>query len=706
MCTLCASFRPFDKTCAFGSLADSSLTTAQATIHEGADALASTATGYRMTVGDDFRGRIDRDGDSDWIKIRLEAGQTYRFDLTGNSLSDPMLALHDPKGSLLASNDDAGSGLDSQIIFTAVQTGTHYLDASAFGGDTGSYVLSAVGMPKPAAVSMTDLADYLVGGFWSDLGQQARAFDTSRDNTITVNLTGLDASGRSLARDAMAAWSSVADLKFRETSGSADIHFDDGSDGAYAWSSTMGSRIMSSEINIDTDWLRREGGQIGTYGFQTYLHEIGHALGLGHQGSYNGWADFGSDAVFLNDSWQASAMSYFSQSENPNINATYAFVATPMPADIIAIQQLYGAAGQGTLTAGNTVFGVGHTLGDSWLGRLFSAQDGHGDPTVRAARSAAMTIHDAGGFDLLNLGNDGQAQRVDLRIGAASDVYGMRGNLQIGPGTVIEAYVAGSGNDVVRGNAADNTLDGAAGDDTMQGARGDDILNGGGGADRLMGGLGHDRLFGNQGDDVLTDLNGNNLLSGDFGNDDLRSGAGRDTLQGGHGDDILQAGGGRDTLTGGAGRDRLTGNQGDDRLSGGAGADRLEGGTGNDVLRGQAGYDRMFGYHGDDTLVGGQGADRMSGGPGEDVFRFFSATDSRRDASDLIVDFQTDADLLDLRALGLTHDAWNAGDEPALRWSHEKGRTLIEVDVDGDRQADMLIRLAGVIELQENHFLL
>ncbi|WP_108502875.1 M10 family metallopeptidase C-terminal domain-containing protein [Paracoccus indicus] len=706
MCTLCANFRPFDKTCAFDTQADNAPITAQATIHEGGDAAASTATTYRMTVEDSFRGRIGDVGDSDWIRIQLQEGQTYRFDLIGNSLADPMLALHDRNGILLAANDDMGPSLDSRITFTASESGTYFLDASAYGSHTGSYVLTVAGVPKPAVSAMADLADYLVQGYWGDVGQQARAFDTSDDNIITVNLTGLDATGRSLARDAMAAWSSVADLRFRETTGRADIRFDDGDDGAYAWSSTMGRRIMSSEINIDTDWLRREGGQIGTYGFQTYLHEIGHALGLGHQGNYNGWANFGTDAVFLNDSWQASVMSYFSQSENPNVDATMGFVTTPMPADIIAIQALYGVAGQGSLTAGNTVFGVGHTLGDSWLGRLFSAQDGNGDPTVRAARSAVMTIHDVGGIDTLNLGNDAQAQRVDLRIGASSDVYGMRGNLQIAPGTVIEVYVAGSGGDLVRGNIADNILGGRAGDDTLHGASGDDVLNGGDGADRLLGGLGHDRLFGNRGDDVLTDLNGNNLLSGGFGNDDLRSGAGRDSLHGGQGDDLLRAGGGRDILTGGAGNDRMAGNQGEDRLSGGTGADRLEGGTGNDVLRGQAGYDRLFGFHGNDTLVGGQGADRMAGGPGEDVFRFFTASDSRPDAPDLIVDFQTEADVVDMRALGLAYDGWDSGTEPALRWNHANGLTSIEVDLDGDRQADMVIRLAGLIDLQEDHFLL
>ena len=43
-------------------------------------------------------------------------------------------------------------------------------------------------------------------------------------------------------------------------------------------------------VNISTDWITTDGGAndgktgIDSYGYQTYIHEIGHALGLGHQG--------------------------------------------------------------------------------------------------------------------------------------------------------------------------------------------------------------------------------------------------------------------------------------------------------------------------------------------------------------------------------------------------------------------------------------
>lgn len=65
----------------------------------------------------------------------------------------------------------------------------------------------------------------------------------------------------------------------------------------------------------------------------------------------------------------------------------------------------------------------------------------------------------------------------------------------------IENVVAGSGADVLRGNALANTLVGNAGNDQLFGAAGNDNLQGGDGLDRLDGGAGNDRLIGGTGAD-------------------------------------------------------------------------------------------------------------------------------------------------------------------------------------------------------------
>ena len=59
--------------------------------------------------------------------------------------------------------------------------------------------------------------------------------------------------------------------------------------------------------------------------------------------------------MFSHDSWQYSVMSYFSQSTNTTINASDAYPITPMIADIVAIQNLYGSPIE--INAGDTVYG-------------------------------------------------------------------------------------------------------------------------------------------------------------------------------------------------------------------------------------------------------------------------------------------------------------------------------------------------------------
>ena len=43
------------------------------------------------------------------------------------------------------------------------------------------------------------IADYLTRGFWEDRGGQQRSFDVSAGDTLTYNISGLDALGRETA---------------------------------------------------------------------------------------------------------------------------------------------------------------------------------------------------------------------------------------------------------------------------------------------------------------------------------------------------------------------------------------------------------------------------------------------------------------------------------------------------------------------------
>ena len=74
---------------------------------------------------------------------------------------------------------------------------------------------------------------------------------------------------------------------------------------------------------------------------------------------------------------QATVMSYFDQSENTYINASHAYPVTPMIADIIAIQNLYGMPTDSN--AGNTVYGY-ESNADGYLGALLARWAAAGNP--------------------------------------------------------------------------------------------------------------------------------------------------------------------------------------------------------------------------------------------------------------------------------------------------------------------------------------
>ena len=352
------------------------------------------------------------------------------------------------------------------------------------------------------------LTDFLTGGFWTGSDRAHNLTDAGtdpNDGVILYNLTGYDedADGitverAELVREAFKLLEATLGIDFEETTETdravTDIFFGDNRDGANAQTVlTTGGVVDYSLINIQPDW---SGGTstYNDYTLQTIFHEIGHALGLGHQGFYNLVGDFGADREFDNDSWQSSMMSYFAQTENFHVVADLALLQSPMAVDWMALDDLYAGQGFGVANAftDDTVWGFNTTV-TSDVSDIWATWSDW-------ANATASTLVDGGGIDTLDLSGYDDNTLIslvettrDALVPSFSNIGGLFGNLTLAEGTVIENAIGGAGAETFWGNDADNRLVGNGGQDTFHDSDGADTYVGGSGTDLV-------RFDGNFGD--------------------------------------------------------------------------------------------------------------------------------------------------------------------------------------------------------------
>lgn len=134
------------------------------------------------------------------------------------------------------------------------------------------------------------------------------------------------------------------------------------------------------------------------------------------------------------------------------------------------------------------------------------------------------------------------------------------------------------------------------------------------------------------------------------------------------------------------------------------------------------GDDRISARGGDDLIFGGYGQDRISGNAGADTFAFEKVKESRgKSSADMITDFVSGMDKIDLERI----DAKRGGGDQAFSFlgerdftgnrgqlifehdGHGKNRdTHIYGDVNGDKRADLIITLNGIVDLTASDFVL
>lgn len=341
------------------------------------DATTGTKTQYTISPGDVLQGSLAPAGDKDWIRVELTTGTIYEITLTG--IDSVYLQLLDSTGGHVIYGSEIPSG--SKLIFNPGVTGTYYIhvgsDDSTFSGE---YELSLI--ETTPVGTYDEIADYLTTGFWEGVNGFNGAFNVAPGGTLTANITVLTEVGQQLARWAFEAWSNVTGLKFEFVEDdSADIVFDNeaAANASSTFTTDGNGIIISSSVNIPPDTIAKNGSTIDSHSFLLMIHEIGHALGLGHAGPYNNGGFYGQDNIFLIDSWQVSVMSYMDQNENTFLNASFAYNVTPMIADIIAIQNLYGTPAD--VNAGDTIYGYQSNL-DGYLGEFFNLWTSEKNPFV------------------------------------------------------------------------------------------------------------------------------------------------------------------------------------------------------------------------------------------------------------------------------------------------------------------------------------
>lgn len=233
---------------------------------------------------------------------------------------------------------------------------------------------------------------------------------------------------------------------------------------------------------------------------QTYIHETGHALGLPHTFK---WDNYNNPDVEAN-TFKYTVMTYrYPQIEEADFGGLYPM--SPLLIDIYVIQKFYGV--NTTTRTGDNIYGFdSNTQRDHYS--LTSPDD-----------TMITCIWDAGGIDTLNFYKYNKKQKIDLNEGAFSDVGGLRGNLSIAYGAIIENAIGGINDDIIIGNNVDNHLYGNSGNDIIYGNNGNDVLQGGKGNDWLYGGEDDDILYGSDGNDILWDDKGCNQFSGGKGKD-------------------------------------------------------------------------------------------------------------------------------------------------------------------------------------------
>lgn len=352
-------------------------------------------------------------------------------------------------------------------------------------------------MPSTSSVSLTgntDIDGILSGVKWTS-PTITFSFPTalSQFGYTETGFEAMNATQMTAVRAILAQYESVSGLKFTEVTESSTVHgtirFAEEDNAGTAYGYYPSSAVQGGDIWLNhTDY---NNPLKGTYAYATFLHEIGHTLGLDH--GQDGTAALPYD----HDSLEYSVMTYRSYVGAGLTGYTAAqgsYPQTLMIDDIAAIQYMYGA--NYTTNSGDTVYTWSATTGAMSINGTSQG--------ASTTNTIFQSLWDGGGVDTYDFSNYTTNLSVDLSPGgwtttSSSQLATLGFSGQKARGNIANAYLynnntaslienakGGSGNDTIRGNQANNVLDGGTGNDTLTGGLGNDTIIGGIGVDTCV----------------------------------------------------------------------------------------------------------------------------------------------------------------------------------------------------------------------------
>jgi Ca2+-binding RTX toxin-like protein len=423
----------------------------------GTSSVSYTVVAGTATAGSDYYGTT-----SNYVTFANgETSKTITVNISGDSAIEPdetfQVVLSSPSGGRI------GVGTATATIRNDDRAG---IDGSAA-------LVTNIAVPTAVDDSIENLVETTKWGGTIGTGAQLTYSFSTASSVFTyasgseVPYASLNAAQKVAAVMAMNAITAICGVTFTEVPDTAT------SAGDIRWTQSLNGALSTAHAYYPSSWAG--GGDVwigpdasytnpvvGGYSYHTFIHELGHSMGLNHPHQ-------GSPVPELNeDQLKYSVMSY---RDNPAASTGGGYTSNYYPTDymlndVLALQYLYGV--NTTSNQGDTVY--------QW----------------DAASKVYDCIWDVGGNDTIDASNQSVACAVNLNGGTWSTIgatyYNGAGQVNnslsiayevtgvAGVSNVIENAIGSAQADTLIGNSAANRLTGGSGADTLTGSGGADTF--------------------------------------------------------------------------------------------------------------------------------------------------------------------------------------------------------------------------------------